>query len=238
MPFLLEQKDNKVCMWRTSVHWVWEPSCPEYGRQGDACSAAIVESQGQVLKVWTLPQRCRGIHCSKQQDTCVPENGQQAGTPFCVFITDRELGLPTPSAPRMPEEDWLLSLLGFPITRRSSLEAILVSQAVRKFILIKYTGLWGGDAFITGACFKEYRYVHIYILGRDTRLRLQQACAPSLPSPLSSYASLSGDSHRTNPLGLNILSKVWNETLCRLQCLPSWVLLSAWYSLRLQGPSN
>lgn len=50
-------------------------------------------------------------------------------------------GLPTPSVPSMLEKDWLLNLLGFPITRRSSLEAILVSQAVQKSILIKYTGL-------------------------------------------------------------------------------------------------
>lgn len=120
-----------------------------------------------------------------------------------------------------PEEDWLLSLLGFPITRRSSLEAILVSQAVQKFILIKYTGLWGEMPSLQGLVSRNVDMLHIYISGRDTRLRLQQACAPSLPSPLSSYASLSGDSHRTNPLGLNILSKVWNETLCRLQCLPS-----------------
>lgn len=143
MPFFIGIERQWVCIWRTSVHWVWKPLCPEYGRQEDAHSAAIVESQGQVLKVWTLPQRCRGIPCSKQWDIWVPENGQQAGTQFCVFITGRELGLPTPSVPRMLEEDRLLSLLGFPITRRSSLEAILVSQAVQKFILIKYTGLWG-----------------------------------------------------------------------------------------------
>lgn len=60
---------------------------------------------------------------------------------LCLYYKQNTLCLVLNIVPSLLEEDWRLHLLGFPITRCSSLEAILVSQVIHKSILIKYATL-------------------------------------------------------------------------------------------------
>lgn len=123
------------------------------------------------------------------------KNKQKPSDSGSVSLLEAERPVPSVClVPSLQKEDWRLRLLGFPVIRSSSLEALPVSQAAQKSILIKYAALEGGDAFIIGLISGDYRYVHIYIFS-DRHQGLSASTWLHHPSFLSHLPSYSLETH-------------------------------------------